>query len=372
MAWEQVEWLHLLLHFVTRLEMRYCKDFKIGSTVISETSPCFVVAEIGINHNGDMSLAKEMIDAAQEAGADSVKFQNYHVQDFLRDKSLTYSYIFQGKPVTESMWEMFKRYELTETQLVELKEYCDQKNILFHSTPTGSESLKALLDMKVAVLKNGSDFLGHLPLIREFGMSGLPTVLSTGMATLKEIAEACQVFYETGNRQLILLHCTSSYPAPAESMNLRRLTTLKESFGCLVGFSDHSEGSTAALGAVAMGSVWVEKHFTIDKNLPGPDHRFSSNKEEFKALVKQLRLLEKQKGTPEIQPTEDEKSSRQSFRLSCVASRDFSEGHILSEKDIVFCRPGNGIAPKNKSYLMGARLRISVKEGDLITSDILE
>ena len=338
--------------------------FSIGRRLIGEKQPCFLVAEISMNHNGDIRLAKKTIDAAVSAGADAVKFQNYCTEDFISDRTLTYEYISQGQTVIESQYEMYKRCELTREMLSELKQYCDIRNICFHSTPTSEQGIRDLQAINVPLMKNGSDYLSHLPLITLMGETGLPTVLSTGMATLAEIDDAVRTFRSTGNEQLILLHCVSSYPAPAEDVHLRKLSALAAAFGCPVGFSDHTEGVTAAIGAVALGACWIEKHFTFDKNLPGPDHRFSADNHEFKTLVEGIRTIEKSLGESSIYPSPSEEAmGRQDFRLSCVAAHDLSAGDDLTEVDISFRRPGTGLPPKGRDWLVGRKLSQDVVAG---------
>ena len=342
------------------------KTIKVGDRLIGADQPCFVVAEIGINHNGDLDLAKRTIDAAVDAGADSVKFQNYRTEDFIFDDSLSHTYVSQGTEVTESQYEMFKRYELTQEMLAELKHHCDRHNIIFHSTPTSNDGIRDLMNLGVPLLKNGSDYLTHLPLIRSMGKTGLPTVLSTGMATLTEIDYAVQAFRDTDNDQLILLHCTSSYPTPPDEINLRCMPTLQAAFDCLVGFSDHSEGTAAAIGAATLGACWIEKHFTLDKKLPGPDHVFSSDPQEFKSLVSGVRNVEASLGSPYIIPTKSEKLGRRSYRLSCVAKHAIAPGQVITETDITFQRPGTGIPPYEAKFILGRPAKLAIPANTVI------
>jgi N-acetylneuraminate synthase/N,N'-diacetyllegionaminate synthase len=258
--------------------------------------------------------------------------------------------------VVESQFSLFKRCELSEEALERLKRHCDQIGTVFLSTPTSARGIDTLARLGVPLLKNGSDFLTHLPLIRAMARSGIPTILSTGMSTLIDIAEAVGAFREAGGRELILLHCTTSYPTAPENTHLRKLPSLAATFGCPVGFSDHTEGITAALGATVLGACLIEKHFTLDRNLPGPDHRFSSDPAEFAALAAGVRTLERQLGQPLLTPTASEGESRALYRLSCAASRDLPAGHRLSETDIVFLRPGTGIPPAQAAFLYGRRL----------------
>lgn len=327
--------------------------------------PAFIAAEVGINHNGDMALAREMIDAAAEAGADSVKFQNYRTEDFVADKSETYTYLSRGKEITESQFEMFKRCELSRDQVLELAAHCRKRNVVFHSTPTGADGLRDLLDAKVGVLKNGSDYLSHLELIRAMGETGLPTVLSTGMAELGDIEDAVTAFRSTGNDKLILLHCTSAYPTPDQDVNVAQVRTLGETFGCLTGFSDHSDGISAAALSVAYGACWIEKHFTTDKNLPGPDQRFSMDTGELAALVKAVRTAEKLIGSAELSVAASEREARERFRLSCVARKNLAKGTVLDRAAVDFKRPGTGVPPKLVETLYGKTLARDVIAGHL-------
>jgi N-acetylneuraminate synthase/N,N'-diacetyllegionaminate synthase len=343
--------------------------FEIESLKIGNDAPAFIVAEVGINHNGDMALAKESIHAAAEAGASAVKFQNYYTEDFISDRELYLTYISNGQRITEPQFDLFKRCELNPDQLYLLKETADACKINFHSTPTSLRGINDLLKIGVKILKNGSDYLTNLPLIQQMAETGLLTVLSTGMATLTEIDQAVQVFKEVGNENLILLHCTSSYPTPPEETNLSRIHSLKESFGVPVGFSDHTDGVTAATGAVLFGACWVEKHFTLDRNFPGPDHWFSMDPKELEGLVKSIRDIEKMKGSGVIAPTLSEEQSRINFRLSCVAARDITVGHILGPEDVSFKRPGDGIPPSGLEYIVGLKLQQSIKKGQQITKE---
>ncbi|MEO6245177.1 MAG: N-acetylneuraminate synthase family protein [Opitutaceae bacterium] len=331
-----------------------------------------LVAEIGINHNGDMVLADAMIRAAAQSGADAVKFQNYRTEDFLNDHSLTYNYRSGGREITESQFAMFKRCELTETNLSRLKASCDRTGVMFFSTPTSPAGVDALHRIGTAYLKNGSDYLGHLPLIRHMARSEIPTILSTGMATEAEIAEAVGAFRDAGGRDLTLLACTSAYPTPPASVHLRRITTLAEKFKCRVGFSDHSAGCEAAVAAVCLGATLIEKHFTTDRSLPGPDQLFSSDAMEFKELVQRVRHAETMLGSAELRPTEAEARSREQFRLSCTAARPLRPGDVISAADIVFRRPATGVPPSQANFLIGKTVRAEMAPGQPFKpSDVL-
>lgn len=317
---------------------------------------CIIVAELGINHNGDMDLARDAIKAAKHAGADAIKFQNYRTEDFLSDRSLAYTYLSQGKQVTEPQYDMFKRCELTDVQVGMLADYCREQGIMFFSTPTNEKGLALLKEVGASFVKNGSDYLTHLPLIRAMAKSGLPTILSTGMANLSEIDSAVREFGAAGGEKLILLHCTSSYPTAPEDVHLRKIPVLRDAFGCPVGLSDHTNGITAAIGASVLGACMIEKHFTLDKSLPGPDHSFSMDPAELRLLVDAIRTVQVQLGEGKLGPTVAEAINRKQYRLSCVTAKDLPAGHIITEMDIAFRRPGEGLAPEMAFLLIGRKI----------------
>jgi len=329
--------------------------------------PCFIAAETGINHNGDPELAHRMIDEAADAGVDAVKFQNFRTEDFLSDRSLTYEYQSAGKTVTEPQYDMFKRCELGPEHLAAFREHCDDRGVVFFSTPTSIEGVGDLVSAGAAMLKNGSDYLGHLPLIRAMARTGLPAVLSTGMATEEEVREAADTFRNAGGERLVLLHCVSAYPTPPEDVHLRRIPALAAAMGCPVGFSDHTEGLVAAAGAVALGACFLEKHFTLDKHLPGPDHRFSADPGELRRLVDAIRTAEKNLGSAAIEPAASEQTAREQYRLGCVAARDMEAGRMLEEKDVAFRRPATGLLPRDLDWITGKTLRTGKKAGDPLT-----
>lgn len=328
---------------------------------------CFIAAEVGINHNGDMNIARRAIEAAALAGADAVKFQNYRTEDFLSDRTLTHSWTeADGTKHVESQFDLFKRCELTRDQLAELRAHCEASGVVFFSTPTGEDGVNDLVRLKAPLLKNGSDYLVNLPLVRAMARTGLPTILSTGMATLAEIDDAVRAFREAGGGELVLLVCTSSYPTPPDQVHLRRIGSMRAAFGVPVGFSDHTAGTVAAVGAVALGAVMVEKHFTLDKGMLGPDHAFSSDPAELRLLVDAIRGVEASLGDATLGPTTSESLGRRDYRLSCVAARPLEADAVLVEKDVAFRRPGTGLAPAAVSWLVGRRLRRRVALGHVL------
>lgn len=339
---------------------------RIGERSIGEGQSCFLVAEAGINHNGRVELGHELIDAAVAAGADAIKFQNYRTDEFLSDNGLTYSYMFQGQEIQQSQWQMFKRCELPASAFRELKKHCDEAGIVFFSTPMSEAGVAVMVELGVELLKNGSDCLTHLPLLRSIARTGLPTVISTGMATELEVADAVAAFKAAGGSEFLLLHCVSCYPAAPCEMNLNRMVSLRTRFNCLTGFSDHSAGGLAAAGAVALGACMIEKHFTLDKSLEGPDHSFSADPKEFQALVEDVRAMEMMLGDGDLVPAEAEREARLSFRLSLAAKRNLEAGHKLMTTDIVFRRPGTGIPPAQLEEFSGRPLKRAVLAGGLL------
>ncbi len=338
----------------------------------SNFSRVFIAAEAGLNHNGDLKLAHQLIDLAAAAGADGIKFQNYRTEDFLSDHTLTHCYVSRGQEVEESQFAMFKRCELSREWIQELADHCREKAICFFSTPTNLEGLADLVKAGAPLIKNGSDYLQNLPLIRGMAQTGLPTVLSTGMATLAEMDDAVRAFRESGGKKLLLLHCTSAYPTLPKDAHLRKIPALQAAFGCPVGLSDHSHGIVNAVASVALGACFVEKHFTYDKNALGPDHAFSCDPAELSELVKSIRIVEQSLGSSRLGPADGESHSRETFRLSCVTKTALPAGHILSEQDLAFRRPGGGLPPKFSGLLVGRSLRLHLPSGSVITLDHLQ
>lgn len=341
-------------------------SLKIGDRTIAKGNPVFIAAEIGLNHNGDMDLARKTIKAAADAGACGVKFQNYKTEDFLTDDELTWEYENNGKLIKETQREMFKRCELSDEDVAALKDYCDKCGVIFHSTPTSRAGVDLLANLNSQVVKNGSDFLTNSPLLKAMAKAGMPVVIATGMADKAEIEDAINAIQETGSNDYIVLHCTSSYPTKVEDINLRRMLAIESEFNCLVGLSDHSEGLLAAVAATALGAVWIEKHFTLDKSLPGPDHRFSSDPKEFAELVDAVRSVEKAMGNPNIKPSDSESEARTGYRLSCAAARSMKRGHVISEKDIIFRRPATGIPPSKLGTILGKRANRDIKKAEIL------
>jgi len=298
-------------------------------------SQCMMIAEIGVNHNGDMVLAKEMIEAAKESGADVVKFQTFKAEKLVTQGTPKVKYQENTTSPEETHYEMIRKLELSLENHFIIKEFCEKLGIEFLSTPYDSESACFLNEeLGVSLFKTASaDLIDH-PLHEYIASSGIPSIVSVGMASLDEIAKNLSVYEKYGHEDVILLHCVSNYPCSDQSLNLRVLNTLKETYDFPVGYSDHSIGNEAAILSIAFGAKVVEKHFTLDKALPGPDHLASSTPEEFKQLVKSVRRAEKMLGSSIKQCQEEEKQMASVSRKSIVMNADLQAGTILEEMSI--------------------------------------
>ncbi len=347
--------------------MKSTNQIKIADRPVGEGCPCFIIAEAGINHNGDISIAKKMIDFAVDCGVDAVKFQTFTAKEFISNEDEIYEYKSQGKTVKESMLKMFERNEFAEEEWGEIADYCKRKEVIFFSTPQNLSDLKLLLKIGVPAIKVGSDDLINLPLLEEYSKKGLPMIISTGMAYLSEIDEAIRII-EKNNKELAVLHCVSSYPAEFEELNLRKINTLKKAFPkCVIGFSDHSKGIMAGITVVALGAKILEKHFTLDKNMPGSDHWFSADPKELEDLIKGVRNIEKSLGSSDIKPTEKEIEMRELCHRSITVSQDIKKGEILTKENITMQKPGTGLAPKFIDFVVGRKAKQDIKKGELIT-----
>ncbi|MDP6781723.1 MAG: N-acetylneuraminate synthase family protein [Alphaproteobacteria bacterium] len=339
---------------------------------VGEGQPCFIIAEVGVNHNGDPELAMKMIKAAAEAGADCVKFQTFRAQEFVNDAEETYTYTSKGREVTESMLEMFQRLELKQEDFARLFEHTRELGLVPLSTPTDREAVDLLDELGAGAFKIGSDDLVYTPFLEYMAAKGKPVILSTGMAGMEDVERAVAAVRGAGNEQIVLLHCVSLYPTPDDQVNLHRIAALREKFGLAVGFSDHSSGITAALGAVALGGCMVEKHFTLDRNFPGPDHWFSADPAELKELVSALRRMEAHLGAGDATLGEGEQDMASLAHRSIVASADLPAGHCIGEGDLAFRRPGTGLMPYEMDKIIGRRTREVVAAGTLLNVDMFE
>ena len=334
----------------------------------------FIIAEVGINHNGDLATAKKMIDEAKNAGVDCVKFQTFKAEEFVSDVEQTYTYFSQGKEVSESMLGMFKRYEFNKKEWVEIIEYCREKNILFSSTAQNESDLDFLLSLtELSFIKVGSDDLTNLALLKYYASKQIPMIISAGMAYEEEIADAINAIREMKNEQITVLHCVSSYPTNAHEVNLRKIPNIKELFNVEVGFSDHTIGSAAAIGAVCFGAKTIEKHFTLDNSMQGPDHWFSINPKELKRYVDDIRFIEKALGSKELIPTTKELEMRKIARRSIVANENLKVGDVIDSKSVTLKRVvcENALAPKEVGSILGKKVIKYIKKNSAIKREYL-
>lgn len=342
-------------------------NIKIAGRTIGEGQPCFIIAEAGVNHNGDIKLARQLIDAAKQAGADAVKFQTFTADRVVTRYAEKADYQEKTTKKEESQYEMLNKLELSEEAHQELKTYADRQGIIFLSTPYDQTSVNLLVNLGVPALKISSADITNHPLLAHAAATRLPVILSTGMSTLGEVEEAVGVITNTGNKRLILLHCNFNYPARLEDINLRAMATLKQAFGWPVGYSDHTTGIEVSLAAVTLGAVVIEKHFTLDRGLPGPDHRASLEPAELKGMVSGIRNIEKALGSAVKRPAGEEIPNRRVSRRSIVAATDIPAGAVISREMLDTKRPGTGIPPKHVSTLVGRKAVTTIRKDELIT-----
>ena len=340
---------------------------KINNYEISKENSPFIIAEAGINHNGNVERAIEMVRAAKNADVTAIKFQTFKAHEFISDSSLTYTYTSQGKSITEPQLDLFKRCELSHDDFYKIKKTCDDEKIIFLSTPQNKSDLDFLLELGISAIKIGSDDFTNIPLLKYYSKTKLPIIISCGMATLKEIEETLTTIGTLDGYPTALLLTTSEYPTPPQNVNLQKLRTLSEKFpGIPLGYSDHTQGNLASSIAISFGACIFEKHFTLDNSLPGPDHWFSSNPSNLKVWSDSIKTSYQMMGSSEILPTESEIKMKTITRRSIVALEDIDIGEILNEKNIGMRRPDNGLPPKMFEKLLGKKANKNYEIGDKI------
>ncbi len=330
-------------------------------------SPCLVIAEAGVNHNGVLHTALRLIDAAAEAGADAVKFQTFDATRLVTENAPKAEYQKKQTGTRESHFEMLRRLQLDGDSHVQMIDHCRRRNIQFLSSPFDERSADLLNELGVSAFKIPSGEVTNLPLLKHIASFGKPIIMSTGMCRLGEVENALETLEATGNRQLVLLHCVSNYPADPADVNLRAMQTLSASFHFPVGYSDHTMGNEVSWAAVAMGACIIEKHFTLDRHLPGPDHAASSEPAELGQLVRGIRTIESALGTGRKRPAICEESTAAVARKSLVAAVDLEPGMLLGEETIAIKRPGTGLPPIMKPHLLNRLVRRKVAAGSLLT-----
>jgi len=340
---------------------------KLNNHLIGHGCQPFIIAEAGINHNGEIANALKMIDIAKTAGADAIKFQTFEASGIVIDSSLTFTYKSQGKEITESMFEMYKRCEFSKIEWIKIKQKCDEAKILFLSTPENRSDLDLLLELGIPAIKIGSDDFTNIPLLKDYSSTGLPLIISCGMANLNEIHQTLNAIGSLKKYPTILMFTTSEYPTIPMNVNLLKLKTLAKSFPKIpLGYSDHTQGILASSLAVAFGAKVFEKHFTIDKNLPGPDHWFSADPEGLKNWVDSIRTAATMLGSEEVKATEKEEKTKILARRSIVALSDIKRGESFNQNNIGLRRPGNGLPAIMIEEIFGKKSAKKISKGDLL------
>lgn len=344
----------------------------IGARRVGPDQPCFLIAEAGVNHNGDLELARRLVDAAAEAGADAVKFQTFSADRLATAAAPQADYQRRNTGIEESQRAMLHRLELTAEAHRELMARCRERGILFLSSPFDEDSADFLEELGVPAFKIPSGELTNVPFLAHVARKGRPLIVSTGMATLDEVRPAVETIRQAGSPPLALLHCVSSYPAQPADVNLRAMATLREAFAVPVGFSDHTAGTDIALAAVALGANILEKHLTLDRTLPGPDHLASLEPDEWIAMVVALRRIEAALGDGRKRPAPSEADAARVARKSLVAAGDLPAGCVLRRDHLAIRRPGTGLPPGRLESVLGRRLRRALAAGAVLTEDLLE
>jgi N-acetylneuraminate synthase/N,N'-diacetyllegionaminate synthase len=339
----------------------------IGSRAIGPGEPVLVIAEAGVNHNGDVDLACRLVDAAADAGADAVKFQTFKADRVAGPAAAKAAYQLETTDPGETQLEMLRRLELGREQLEEVRARCVAGRILFLSTPFDEESVDLLDELGVPAFKIPSGDVTNWPLLRHVATKGKPVLLSTGMSYLGEVDDAVRVLRDAGCRELALLHCVTSYPTRAEDANLRAMRTMADAFGVPVGFSDHTEGLAVAVAAVALGACVLEKHLTLNRSLPGPDQAASLEPAEFHTLVAEVRAVEAALGDGRKQPAQREAANRPIVRRSVAAAVDLPAGTVLRREMLCALRPAAGLAPAVTDQLVGRTTIRPLVAGELVT-----
>lgn len=334
--------------------------------LITPESPCFIIAEAGVNHNGSLDLAKKLVLAAKEAGADAVKFQTFQAKHLVTADAPQAEYQAKNSGVTESQFDMLKRLELPLEAFAELNRYCQEQGIMFMSTAFDEESADYLHALGMPVFKIPSGELTNHPLLRHIARYGRPMIVSTGMGTLDEVEEAVSTIRAAGNHDITVLHCVTNYPTPPQDVNLRAMGAMQTALGVPIGFSDHTMGIEASVIAVAAGARVIEKHFTLDCNMPGPDHKASLEPADLAEMVRSIRRVEVLLGCGLKQPSAAELAVAKIVRRSVVAQCAIPAGTVITESMIVLRRPGTGIPPARFHEVPGKTAREDIAEGSII------
>lgn len=352
--------------------MSSVNKIRIANKTIGAGEPVFVIAEAGVNHNGDLRTAKKLVDAAAEAGADAVKFQTFRAQELVSASTPKAKYQEQGTSAGESQFEMIRKLELSDSAHAELVERCKEKGIIFLSTAFDAESADLLESFSMPAYKVPSGEITNWPFLEHLASKNKPIILSTGMSDLGEVEDAVKVLRSANCAGLVILHCTSSYPTPPESVNLRAMQTIADNFQTPVGLSDHTMGIEIAFAATALGASVIEKHFTIDRSLPGPDHKASLEPGELRSLVQGIRKVEAALGDGKKRAAQVEEDVKNVARRSIVARVPISKGTRITTEMLAFKRPGTGIPPSQLAQVIGRNAKRMISADSLILLADLE
>ncbi len=347
------------------------RHVELGSRKIGPGYSCFIIAEAGVNHNGDVGLARRLVDVAVEAGADAVKFQTFKADRLVTPDAPKADYQLHATGGGRSQLEMLRQLELSPEAHRELFSYCRQRDILFMSTPFDEESTDLLEHLGVPIYKIPSGEITNLPFLAYVASKGKPMIISTGMSNLDEVKAAVRTIEDAGNASVVLLHCVSAYPTSPIDANLRAMHTMEKEFDVPVGYSDHTPGIEVALAAATLGACVIEKHFTLDRSLPGPDQGASLDPKELSALVQGVRVVEKALGHARKEPAACEANIAAVVRKSLVAARDIPRGTVLTDELIAIKRPGTGLPPVLRSQLVGRIAKMDIRAGTVLTWELV-
>ncbi len=326
----------------------------------------YIIAEAGVNHNGSIQIAKKMVDAAVCAGVDAIKFQTFNPEKLVCRNAKKARYQIENTESNETQFDMLKSLQLSQVEFIELKKYCDNNNIDFISTPFDVESLAFLYKIGVKTIKIPSGEINNYPLLVATGKTMLPVILSTGMSIIDDVNDAIKVLKHNGTKDIVVLQCNTEYPTPYEDANVNSMIFMRDTLKCKVGYSDHTIGSDVAIAAVAVGAKVIEKHFTLDKTMEGPDHKASIEPDELCELVKSIRNVEKAMGSYNKVVSSSEAKNIDIVRKSIVASKKINKGEIFTEDNITTKRPGNGMSPMKWNDVIGHIAKKDYEEDEMI------
>ncbi len=346
---------------------------QIGNHMIGPGNSCFIIAEAGVNHNGDIKLAHQLIDTAIKAGANAVKFQSFITEELVTAKTLKAEYQIKTTGGNSGQYQMLKSLEMSAGNHAELKDHCDQTCIFYLCTPYDNISVDMLDKIDISAFKIAATDTTNIPFLRYIASKGRPVILSTGMSDLGQVECAVTLLNNSGLKdKIVILQCTSEYPVPIDEINLRAITTMQHAFGCPVGFSDHTEGSDAGPWSVAIGSCVVEKHFTLDRNMAGPDHRASLEPDEFSDMVKKIRQIERSLGDGLKRIMPSEQKNKLLMQKSLVARKTIKAGEAITPDSLTCKRPGTGLSPAFYDQVVGKKTDRDIEENEMLTLSSIE